>query len=111
MLAAGIAVLDAVAAPDAFLRDVARTLVPGPGAVDFVAAVATSLLTVTSITFSVLTLAVQQTASSLTAVVFDQFLRRTSNQVYFGFFVGLTAFTFIVLGAAVTILPRRTAPR
>jgi hypothetical protein len=32
--------------------------------------------------------AVQQTASSLTPVVFDQFLRRTSNQVYFGFFIG-----------------------
>jgi hypothetical protein len=31
---------------------------------------------------------VQQTASSLTPVVFDQFLRRTSNQVYFGFFIG-----------------------
>jgi uncharacterized membrane protein len=82
------------------VRDVAEAMVPGKGATDFVSAVATSLLTVTSITFSVLLLAVQQTASSLTTVVFDQFLRRASNRIYFGFFVGLTAFTFIVFGLA-----------
>lgn len=43
---------------------------------------ATGLVTVTSITFSLLLLAVQQTASSLSPVVFDQFVRRRSNQIY-----------------------------
>jgi uncharacterized membrane protein len=99
---AGIAVsvLDAVGGEQAPLRSMAAAIVPGGGAVDFVSAVATSLLTVTSITFSVLLLAVQQTASSLTTVVLDQFLRRRANQVYFGFFVGATAFTFLVFGLA-----------
>src|SRR4051812_39680286 len=95
LLAVAVSILDAFAGQDAPLREVAAGVVPGKGAVDFIAAVATSLLTVTSITFSVLLLAVQQTASSLTSVVFDQFLRRTSNQVYFGFFVGVSTFSFI----------------
>ena len=82
------------------VRDAAAFLVPPDGATDFVSAVATSLMTVTSITFTVLLLAVQQTASSLTPVVFDQYLRRRSNQLYFGFFVGVTAYSFLVLGLA-----------
>lgn len=100
--AAGVSVslLDAAPGSDPGLRSVAEAVVPADGAVDFVSAVATSLLTVTSITFSVLLLAVQQTASSLTPVVLDQFLRRKANQVYFGFFVGASAFTFLVLGLA-----------
>ncbi|NKX54184.1 DUF2254 domain-containing protein [Arthrobacter sp. E918] len=94
-----VSVLDAAegAAPS---RRLAAAVVPDGGSVEFITAVATSLLTVTSITFSVLLLAVQQTASSLTAVVFDQFLRRRANQAYFGFFVGASAFTFIILGLA-----------
>jgi uncharacterized membrane protein len=95
-----VAVLDATAGPGAPLHSLAAALVPGDGAVDFVSAVATSVVTVTSITFSVLLLAVQQTATSLTAVVFDQFLRRRANQLYFGFFVGLSAFSFVILGVA-----------
>ncbi|GAA3152847.1 hypothetical protein GCM10010466_49770 [Planomonospora alba] len=95
-----VGVLDAAAGTGAPLRGAAAAVVPGGGAAEFVSAAATSVLTVTSITFSVLLLAVQQTAASLTAVVFDQFLRRTANQVYFGFFVGLSAFSFIVLGTA-----------
>ncbi len=82
------------------LRSLAETIVPGNGAIQFLSAVATSLATVTAITFSVLLLAIQQTSSSLTTVVLDHFLRRTANQLYFGFFVGATAFTFIVLGLA-----------
>jgi uncharacterized membrane protein len=80
------------------VRELAGRLVSENHAVGFMSSVATSLLTVTSITFSVLLLAVQQTASSLTAVVFDQFLRRKSNQLFFGFFVGLSSFTFMILG-------------
>jgi uncharacterized membrane protein len=60
-------------------------------------AVATGLVTVTSITFSVLLLAVQQTASNLSPVVFDQFMRRRSNQVYLGFFVGLALYAYVVM--------------
>lgn len=61
--------------------------------------IATGMLTVTSITFSVLLLAVQQTASNLTPVVFDQFVRRTMNQVLLGFFVGLSLYSFVVMAA------------
>jgi len=80
------------------VRRLATRLVPEDSAGDFISEAAQSLVTITSITFSVLLLAVQQTASSLTPVVFDQFLRRTANQVYFGFFIGFTTFCFVVLG-------------
>jgi uncharacterized membrane protein len=90
-----VSVLDASAGPGSPLRGV-----PEAGARNFVSAVAQSMVTVASITFSVLLVAVQQTASSLTAVVFDQFLRRVSNQLYFGFFVGMSAFCFITVGTA-----------
>ncbi len=59
--------------------------------------IATSLITMTSITFSLLLVAVQQAASSLTNQVFDQFLRRRGNQIYFGFFVGLSVFALVNL--------------
>lgn len=61
--------------------------------------IAGSLITVTSITFSLLLLALQQSGSSMTSAVFDQFLRRLVNQFYFGFFVGLAIFTLIVLSS------------
>src|SRR4051794_15280945 len=99
-LGVAVSLLDAWSLPEAPLRATAGAVVPDGGAVEFISAVATSVVTITSITFSVLLLAVQQTATSLTAVVFDQFLRRVTNQVYFGFFVGLSAYSFIVLGAA-----------
>jgi uncharacterized membrane protein len=62
-------------------------------------AIATGLITVTSITFSVLLLAVQQTASTLSPMVFDQFMRRRSNQAYFGVFLGLSLYAYVVLVA------------
>jgi uncharacterized membrane protein len=62
-------------------------------------AIASGLVTVTSITFSVLLLAVQQTASNLSPVVFDQFIRRRSNQAFLGFFVGLALFSYVVMAA------------
>jgi uncharacterized membrane protein len=100
VLGVAVGILDDTTGKGAPLRGLASALVSPDGATDFVSAVATSVVTVTSITFSVLLLAVQQTASSLTAVVFDQFLRRTSNQVYFGLFIALSAFTFLILGTA-----------
>lgn len=79
------------------LRAFAGRVVPASSATEFVGVVAASLMTVTSITFPVLLIAVQQTASSLGAVVFDQYLRRRANQAYAGYFVGATAFSFVVL--------------
>ncbi len=61
--------------------------------------IAGSLITVTSITISLLLVAVQQSAGTMTAQVFDQFLRRRHNQFHFGFFVGLSAFALLTLGS------------
>lgn len=61
------------------------------------ATLSSALITVTSITFSLLLLAVQQGASSLSSQIMDQFLKRKANQLYFGFFVGLSLFTLITL--------------
>lgn len=82
------------------LRRIAAAVIPPSGATAFVGVVAASLMTVTSITFTVLLIAVQQTSTFLGAVVFDQYLRRRANQVYLGYFVGATAFSFIVLAVA-----------
>ncbi|MBA3414227.1 MAG: DUF2254 domain-containing protein [Chloroflexia bacterium] len=59
--------------------------------------IAGGLITVTSITFSLLLLAVSQTASSYTGVVFDQFLRWMLNQLFFGYFIGLALYALVVL--------------
>lgn len=59
--------------------------------------IGSGMITVTSITFSLLLLAVQQSAASLTNEVFDQFLRRRLNQIYFGFFVGLALYALTIL--------------
>ena len=61
------------------------------------ATVAAGVITITSITFSLLLLALQQSAGAMTHDVLDQFLRRRANQTYFGFFVGLTLSSLIVL--------------
>lgn len=62
-----------------------------------------TVITVTSITFSLLLVTVQQTSTSLSSQVFDQFLRRRSNQVCFGFFVGLGVLS---LWTAASVNPR-----
>lgn len=59
--------------------------------------IAASIITVTSITFSLLLIAVQQSAAALTGQVYDQFLRRRSNQAYFGFFIGLALYCLVIL--------------
>jgi hypothetical protein len=80
-----------------------------------VAGIAAAIISVTSITVTLLLLVVQQSASAMTAQVFDQFLRRRSNQFFFGFFVGLALFSLItqatvhegfipVFGASLVIL-------
>lgn len=65
----------------------------------FLGVIAASIVTVTSITLSLLLIAVQQGAASLTSLVFDQFLRRRTNQFYFGFFIGLALYSLIVLAS------------
>ena len=65
---------------------------------DLLATIAGSVITVTSITFSLLLLAVQQAAAVLTDEVYDQFLRRRINQGFFGLFVGLAVYALVVLG-------------
>lgn len=59
--------------------------------------IAGGIMTVTSVTISLLLLALQQSASAMTTEIFDQFLRRRHNQLYFGFFVGLTLYSLITL--------------
>ncbi|MDQ3780920.1 MAG: DUF2254 domain-containing protein [Chloroflexota bacterium] len=59
--------------------------------------IAGGVITITSITFSLLLLALQQSAGSMTHQVLDQFLRRRLNQLYFGFFVGMALYALITL--------------
>jgi uncharacterized membrane protein len=59
--------------------------------------IAGGIITVTSIIISLLLVALQQSAASLTHQVFDQFLRRRTNQFYFGFFIGLSLFALLTL--------------
>ncbi len=56
---------------------------------------AATVITVASITFSLLLVAIQQSASSLTTEVFDQFLRRRTNRFYFGFFIGVGVYALL----------------
>lgn len=61
------------------------------------ATVASGVITITSITFSLLLIAVQQGSAALTAQVIDQFMMRRANQFYFGYFVGLSVFVLLTL--------------
>ncbi|HTK13578.1 MAG TPA: DUF2254 family protein [Xanthobacteraceae bacterium] len=81
----------------ASLKWLARLLGDAKAIGNLLGIVASSIITVTSITFSLLLIAVQQGASALTSQVFDQFLRRRSNQLYFGYFVGLCVYVLLTL--------------
>jgi uncharacterized membrane protein len=67
-------------------------------ATNLLSTVASSLVTVSSITFSILLLAVQQSSAALTNQIVDQYLRRRSNQWFFGFFVGSSVYALSSLG-------------
>ncbi len=69
-------------------------------ATSLMSTVATSLVTMSSITFSILLLAVQQSSAALTNQIVDQYMRRRTNQVFFGFFVGSALFALTCLGLA-----------
>lgn len=101
LLACGVSAADAAAGPkaawsawrvllDSFIGD------PKQGA-QLMATVATSLVTMSSITFSILLLAVQQSSAALTNQVVDQYVRRRANQAFFGFFVGSSLFSVVCL--------------
>lgn len=64
---------------------------------DLLSTIASGLIAMTSFSFGLLLLAVQQTAASMTSYVVDQFLRRRINQFYFGFFAGLALYSLLVL--------------
>ncbi len=66
--------------------------------------IAGGLITITSITFSLLLLAVQQSAAALTAQVLDQFLHRRINQLYFGVFVGVSLYALLILATNSTLV-------
>ena len=66
---------------------------------DFLGVIAGGIITVTTMTFSLLLIAVQQGAAALTSLVLDQFLRRKVNQFYFGFFVGLALYSLIMMAS------------
>lgn len=59
------------------------------------ATVASGIITITAITISLLLIALRQSAGSMTAQVFDQYIRRWFNLAYFGYFVGLSLFSLV----------------
>ncbi|TCP42646.1 putative membrane protein [Tamaricihabitans halophyticus] len=79
-------------------RESFAALAPPEAASSFVSTVTPGLLTVISIIFFVLLMAVQHQSSTYSPAVLDQFLRRKTNQVFFGLFVGLTTCSLLSLG-------------
>lgn len=80
-----------------------RHLLTSEGATEtLLSTLAGGMMTLTSITFSLLLLAIQQSAASLTTQVLDQFIRRRLNQWFFGVFVGVTLFTLVTLATNTT---------
>ena len=66
----------------------------------FLGMATTGLITMTSITFSMLLLALQQSASLIGAQVVNSFLLRKRNQTILGLFLGSTLFVLVVHAAA-----------
>ncbi len=72
---------------------------------DLLGTISAGLITITSITISMLLIALQQSASALTHQVYDQFLRTWHNQVYFGVFVGLSLYALLTLASVGPLNP------
>lgn len=66
----------------------------------FLGMLTTGLITMTSITFSMLLLALQQSAALIGAQVVYSFLLRRRNQALLGFFLGATLFVLLVHASA-----------
>lgn len=101
LLAVGVYLVDASVGPrdewGSIWRSLDRIVGDPQAATALLSTIAGGLITLTSITFSILLLAVQQGAASLTSQIFDQYLRRPSNQVYFGLFIGVSIYTLVTL--------------
>ncbi len=72
---------------------------------ELLATISAGLITITSITISLLLIALQQSASALTHQVYDQFLRTWHNQGYFGVFVGLSIYALVTLASVGPLNP------
>lgn len=60
-------------------------------------AIAAGVITVSSITFSILLIAMQQSAAAMTHAVINQFLRRRFNQAFFGAYIGVAVYLLVTL--------------
>ncbi len=89
------------------LRELMRSYVFADAAASgqLLATIAAGMITITSITVSLLLIALQQSAGSLTHQVYDQFLRTWHNQAYFGVFVGLCLYSLITLASVGPLIP------
>ncbi|MDR7299940.1 DUF2254 family protein [Haloactinomyces albus] len=79
------------------VRQAVAVVVSPQAASMLLSTVTPGLLTVISIIFFVLLMAVQHQSSKYSPVVFDQFLRRKINQSFFGMFIGLTIYCLLIL--------------
>lgn len=98
-LASGMVAVDHAVSRYSGINEAMSNLVfTNPGATsDLLGTLVGSLITITGITFTVVLIALQQSAASLTHAVFDQFLRRRANQAFLGYFVGLDVYLLVVL--------------
>jgi uncharacterized membrane protein len=96
-LSAGLVIIDSDVAPDLKERwpwlfggtaEAARTML---------AAVATSVITVVAVAFSVTLVAVQQAASRYTPRVLQTFIRDRGNQIVLGVYIGTFTYALLVL--------------
>jgi uncharacterized membrane protein len=77
--------------------NVAARLISPDAASNVLSTGAQAAVTATAITFATLMISVQQAGNALTPIVSDQFLHRRPNQVFFGFFCGVCAYSFLTL--------------
>jgi uncharacterized membrane protein len=77
--------------------NVVSYLISPDAASDVLSSGAQAAVTATAITFATLMISVQQAGTALTPIVSDQFLHRRLNQVFFGFFCGVCAYSFLTL--------------
>jgi uncharacterized membrane protein len=96
-LSSGLLFIDEEVAPD--LKERWPWLFGGTAeaARDILAAIATSLITVVAVAFSVTLVAVQQAASRYTPRVLQTFIRDRGNQVVLGVYIGTFTYALLVL--------------
>lgn len=98
VLAVAASVLDRNAQHQAWpVYKAVAVVVPAETMTTLLSTVTPGLLTVVSIIFFVLLMAVQHQSATYSPVVLDQFLRRKVNKVFYGAFVGMTVYCLLVL--------------